>query len=77
MKTLVDVRGVWNYSDEARQIVSSESFKKITVAMALVVGYSSPTRMVANFFMRINKPVTPTKLFTNKKSAKKWLKNYN
>ena len=73
MKTLVDVTAVWQYSDEARELVSSERFKKITIVMAVLVGYSLPVKMVANFFMKINKPVTPTKLFTNKESAIKWL----
>ena len=74
MKTLVDVTGVWQYSNEAREIVSSKRFKKITIAMAVVVGYSLPLKMVANFFIKINKPLTPTKLFNSKKDAQDWLK---
>jgi len=75
MKTLVDVRGVWQYSDEARKIVGGEEFKKITIAMAVVTGKSLPIKMIANFFMRINKPLTPTKLFGTKEKALLWLKN--
>ena len=58
MKTLVDIRSVWQYSEEAREVVSSERFKKITIAMAVIVGYSLPIKMVANFFMKINKQET-------------------
>jgi hypothetical protein len=76
MKTLVDVTWVWQYSEEARKIVSSEQFKNITIAMAVVVGYSLPIKMVANFFMKINKPLTPTKLFSNREKAKEWLDNF-
>ena len=76
MKTLVDVTKVWHYSDEARKIVSSERFKSITIAMAVVVGYSLPIKMVANFFMKINKPLTPTKLFSNREKAKEWSDNF-
>lgn len=78
MKTLVDVRAVWQYSDEAREVVSSKRFQKITIAMAVVVvGYSLAIKMIANFFMRINKPVTPTKLFKKEANAIEWLKNYS
>tara|TARA_R110001592_G_scaffold45282_5_gene144879 strand:- start:2110 stop:2481 length:372 start_codon:yes stop_codon:yes gene_type:complete len=76
MKTLVDVREVWQYSKEAREVVSSKRFKKITIAMAVVVGYSLPVKIIANFFMKINKPITPTKLFNNKETALKWLIDY-
>ena len=53
MKTLVDISGVWQYSDEAREFVSSDQFKKITIAMAVVVGSSLPVKIIANFFMKI------------------------
>lgn len=76
MLTLVDVREVWNYSDDARKIVSGDEFKKITLAMALVVGYSLPVKIVANFFMKINKPNYPTKLFKSEEKALEWLENF-
>jgi hypothetical protein len=33
-------------------------------------------RMVANFFIGINKPPRPTKLFTDMESAVEWLSTY-
>lgn len=76
MRTIVDVRRVWQYSDEARKIVSSSRFNKITTAMAVVTGHSLPIRMVGNFFMKINKPITPTKLFTSKEEGLSWLRTF-
>ncbi|MGB0882175.1 MAG: hypothetical protein ACPGSO_04430 [Vicingaceae bacterium] len=72
----VDVRKVWSYSEEARALVGGNEFKDITLAMAVVVGYSLPVKIIANFFMRFNKPNYPTKLFKKEENAIKWLKNY-
>mgnify|MGYP001055441327 CR=1 FL=1 len=76
MLTFVDVREVWEYSSEARALVGGDKFKAITTAMAVVVGYSLPVKIVANFFMKINKPNYPTKLFKKEESAIKWLNSF-
>jgi hypothetical protein len=74
--TFVDVREVWEYSPEARAIVGGDDFKAITIAMAVVVGYALPIKIIANFFMKINKPNYPTKLFKNEENAIKWLNSF-
>jgi hypothetical protein len=74
--TFVDVREVWEYSPEARAIIGGDDFKAITIAMAVVVGYALPIKIIANFFMKINKPNYPTKLFKNEENAIKWLNSF-
>jgi hypothetical protein len=44
------------------------------MAFAILID-SSVSRVVGNFFLGINKPAVPTKLFTNEKEAVKWLIN--
>src|SRR6185436_5671932 len=57
---LMDIRASLGIEREARAYYSS--LRSIT-ARALLVG-SPVTQLMANFFIRINKPVIPTRLFT-------------
>jgi hypothetical protein len=44
-------------------------------ASAILV--SSPMlKMMANFFILVNKPKNPTRMFTSKESAVEWLANF-
>ena len=47
---------------------------KNTLADALVIN-SLAHKILANFYMKMNKPVKPTKIFTSQKKAVDWLKN--
>ncbi|MDH5682649.1 MAG: hypothetical protein OEZ36_13750 [Spirochaetota bacterium] len=39
-------------------------------------GYNSPiSRVIGNFFLGLNRPLFPVKLFTEKNEASKWLAN--
>jgi len=44
-------------------------------ADAFLIG-SSALMLIANFYLKINKPERPTKMFTNEKDAVKWLKTF-
>jgi hypothetical protein len=44
-------------------------------AVALIVG-TPLTRMMANFFLSVNKPQFPTRLFDNEESAVPWLQGF-
>jgi hypothetical protein len=69
---LVDLRGVKSQSREARKHFVSEDAAKVSSAVALLV--SSPvSRMVGNFFLRLNVQPTPTELFTSESDAIAWL----
>ena len=69
---LVDLRPMRGIEREARAYYSS--LRSIT-ARALLVE-SPVTRVMANFFISINKPPVPTKLFTSEDQAVAWLKNF-
>jgi hypothetical protein len=69
---LMDIRASLGIEREARAYYSS--LRSIT-ARALLVG-SPVTQVMANFFIRINKPVIPTRLFTSEAEAVAWLKEF-
>ena len=73
----LDGRKVKRISKEARDYFSSEEGSELLSAAALIVD-SSLTKMLANFFIRINfkKPLIPIKLFSNEQEAIKWLEQY-
>ncbi|MDH5680019.1 MAG: hypothetical protein OEZ36_00410 [Spirochaetota bacterium] len=70
---LIDMRKLKSISREARVYYSRDSSKSHCKAVALLV--KSPlSRVIANFFLGINKPNKPIKLFTKRDSAIHWLK---
>lgn len=71
---LIDSRGIKSISREARAHFTTNGRKTNTMAFAILID-SSVSRVVGNFFLGINKPAVPTKLFTNEKEAVKWLIN--
>jgi hypothetical protein len=73
-RLLLDVRTASSVSEEVREIAVSDEFIGMLQAMAIVVE-SSATRMIANFFIRFNRPRIPTRIFTTTEAAKKWLMN--
>lgn len=75
MKVLVDTRGVFNISKEARAYAAEERHAKMSKAMA-IISDSLPTRLLTNFFVNFNKPNTPTKVFNNMDSALTWLSQF-
>lgn len=70
---LSDIRTVSEVPKDAREFFGSERGCEGVLAAAILVS-SSVGSMIANFFMKINKPAVPTKLFTEEEPAKKWLK---
>lgn len=75
MKVLVDMCGLFHISKEAREVAAEDQHTDMSIAMALVSN-SLGTRMISNFFIKINKPKTPTKMFTNKDKALLWLNEF-
>ena len=62
-------------SYEVRQFVAQEDANPYSAADAFIVT-SLPQKLIANFYLKFNKPARPTKLFSKKEDAVKWLKNY-
>jgi len=62
-----------NVTSEARAAAASKEVCHNAIAKAIVTK-SLAQRLVANFFLRFNKPPVPTKLFSIEKEAMDWLK---
>ena len=70
---LVDMRGLIALDREARLYFAGEETAKAEAAAALII--ESPlSRAIGNFFMGLNKPLIPTRLFTSEAEALAWLK---
>lgn len=70
---LVDGRMIKTITKEARDILSSED-AMVNVTVCALVADSMVGTIIGNFFLRINKPALPIKLFTNMEEAKAWLR---
>jgi hypothetical protein len=57
---------------EAREYASQESIRNRIKAQAIVVD-SLATRIMANVYMKINRPKQPIKVFSDKNAALEWL----
>lgn len=60
---------------EARDYASSELGLKFSIAEAFVIN-SLPHKILANFYMKVQKPSVPTKFFKSKSEAEDWLSKY-
>jgi hypothetical protein len=71
---LVDMRDMTTATSEAREYFAKEGAEGVN-AGALLIG-SQVTKMLANLFMLVNRPKTPTRMFTDERVAREWLKKY-
>lgn len=69
---IIDARGIKNITREARVQFSTNGRESYVSYFALIIG-SPISRVVGNFFVSINKPKVPTRLFENEKKALRWL----
>lgn len=72
---LVDSRNIRSISKEARDFFSLNNRDSHVIAFAIIID-SPISKIIGNFFMGLNKPRVPAKLFTNEESAVKWLKSF-
>ncbi|MDQ4139831.1 MAG: hypothetical protein M3142_04835 [Bacteroidota bacterium] len=71
---LFDVTKVKETTKEARDYMANEG-NELVLASAMVV--TNPMlKMMANFYIMVNKPKNPTRLFTDKDSALQWLNHF-
>ena len=69
---LVDLNNLIGVTKEVRTMVSNPDMTKTHKAVAMLV--SNPlTRLIASFFLGLNKPKFPIKSFTNSDDAILWL----
>jgi len=71
---IVDGRGVFgNITNEARMhYVNDPKTKNIRLAEAIILD-NLPARIFARFYMKVNKPNNPVKIFSNEIEAEKWI----
>jgi hypothetical protein len=75
MLVLLDTRDFGCFTREAREYTSGKEVAGLDKAMAIITD-SLPTKLMANFFIKFNKPQAPTKMFTSKNAALAWLETY-
>jgi hypothetical protein len=73
--SLVDLTGMKAMSREARTYFAGPETAKTEKAAALLIG-SPLGRAMGNFFMGLNKPIIPTRLFTSEDEALVWLRGF-
>lgn len=62
-------------STEARYYASTPEANKYTIASAFVVR-SIAQKLLGNAYVTFNKPITPTRIFTDENEALKWLNSF-
>jgi len=72
---LVDSTQIKSMTKEARDHFSINNRETKVVAFALLID-SPLSRIIGNFFMGLNKPRVPAKLFTNETNALEWLTQF-
>lgn len=74
--TLIDATGLKSVTKEARDYFGSEEGSRNIVASALIIN-SVVGKFLTNFFLQINKPKVPIRVFTDKRDAVNWLRQFN
>lgn len=69
---LVDLRLLKSQSPEARALLAGPVAARVSAAVALLIG-SPLSRVLGNFYLRFNRPETPTRLFSTEEEARAWL----
>ena len=72
---LIDSRNIKSISKEARDYFSIQNRDTNVTSFAIIID-SPLSRIIGNFFMGLNKPSVPAKLFNNEEDAIMWLKQY-
>lgn len=72
---VIDIKSIKSITKPSRDFLASEKGCQGIIAAAFLID-SSLGRILGNFFIQINKPLKPTKIFTNEIKAKKWLSKY-
>lgn len=72
---LVDMRDIAGMSRECRAYFAGPETARHESAVALLVG-SPLTQAIGNFFLGLNQPLFPTRLFTSEEHAVAWLTGF-
>jgi hypothetical protein len=69
---LTDASNFFSTTSELRQLLASKEFTDLRFATAIVT-QSMANKIIGNFFIKVNKPASPTKLFSSEELALEWL----
>lgn len=72
---LVDITAVKTLPREVRTYFGQPEHAEVHRAVAMIVG-SLMSRATGNFFLGLNKPVMPTRLFNDEAAAMAWLRSF-
>jgi hypothetical protein len=75
LPVLVDLRGIRSQTAEARALFAGPAAADVSIAVALLID-SPVSRVVGNFFLGFNRPLTATRLFTDEAEARTWLTTF-
>ena len=75
-RVLVDMTELTEMSKEVRDYFANERTASVQRATALLI-VSPVNRVIGNFFMGLNKPISPTRLFTDPQKAIEWLQTFS
>ena len=71
---LVDMRLPFSTGPGVREFYASDEANRFVKGMALLIA-SDTGRIIGNFFLRINRPPSPCRMFTQPRVALDWLKS--
>lgn len=74
-KVLLDATNPFQVTSEARKLIAGKEFSETRIAAAFVVT-SIANKITGNFFIKINKPYTPVRLFNSMDEAMQWLRSF-
>ncbi|MCW3071589.1 MAG: hypothetical protein JWO44_1479 [Bacteroidetes bacterium] len=69
---LLDASADFTPTNEARVLLASREFTETRIAAAFVTR-SLANKLIGNFFIRFNKPASPTRMFNDEPAAFEWL----
>ena len=75
MPTLVLMQDMARVDREARAFFASEAYMRLCSQTALVVG-SPVSRVIASFFVGLNRPRYPYRIFDDPEQAAAWLRGF-
>jgi len=71
---IADIRKIKYVNKDANEYLSKEG-NALLLCGAIIVG-SHVSEILGNFYLRINNPILPTRLFRTKEKARDWVKSF-
>ena len=73
---LADIRKVQGLSIAGSRYAREKGYSLGTLSACAILVGSPVSKLVGSFYVGINKPPFPTRLFTSREQALEWLRNY-